>query len=564
MSRDFSMPPYGVDNANSGYFAPAYGSSARALPNSAGAFNGGLVAPRHFGPTNGVGIGGRGNTFGRTAVAPSSLLPSVPGAVPAPVTPSSFSASGAYPPPPPSAPTIPFVNQSPDSRVARPAYSSTGFVAAPPPPAPSQARFHRSRSSFIPNKWTRGPGDGTFGSIWLSYGGGEYGGKNFGGGPNLSFDRKRPEELWEEEQARKRGELPAPKTKKTTTKKAAKKRTTTKKTAPATSPAARARKLLARARTQLLAHLSSPTCRLFSDANHVVAVSDDDLDDLLRAGGGDAAKVVTHLTEFDRANRKFDNFNELMQGIQEARKAHGDFGAGTEPEAEIDHTEESEAAQETEGDVEQEPQQQQVEEEEKTDASPPAAAAPKVPRAPAKKPTRAAPKKTGGRASLTSTKKAIATTTKPKKAPEAETVAPVEPAEEEEEEQAPVDSEPTVDAAPLEESKEAEAEVEVAAEPTQEVGPQADEYSPDPVAATEPAADPVAAEPVYAAEPDVAAEPAESEFPPPEAAAAEAEFPPEADTEAAAEPAAAPTDDAPTDAAPAADAADESYGDDFD
>lgn len=269
------------------------------------------------------------------SVAHSSVLPqlpSVPGALPAP---------GALAPTTVTYAHQQFINQDNESssRVRAqlggpPAshMSATGYVQAAPP---VQAKFHRARSSFIANKWTRGPGDGTFGSIYLSYGGhqggGEFGSRNFGGGPNLSFDRKRPEELWEEEQQRKRAATaPSKKKKSTTNKKGGGKggKADTKKKPSGRD--AQARRMLTRARNQLLAFLSAPSCRLFSDADHVVAVSDDDLDDLLRAGGGDSSKVLAHLAEFDRSNQKYDNFAQLMAAIQEARKAHGDFGAGTD------------------------------------------------------------------------------------------------------------------------------------------------------------------------------------------------------------------------------------------
>jgi hypothetical protein len=217
----------------------------------------------------------------------------------------------------------------------------SSFVAASPAPVAPPAKFHRSRSSFIPNKWTRGPGDGTFGSIYLSFGGGnEY--RN-GGGPNLSFDRKRPEEIWEEEQAKKRaaqlaaqGGYQSAQPSKPKKQKPAAPAKSSKAKAKAAARAARAeqqaRKLLHRARSQLLVHLSSAQCRLFSEADHVVAVSDDDLDELLRVGGGDANKVVAYLSSFDEQNRKFDDFIELMKAIQEARREAGDHGAGTEEE----------------------------------------------------------------------------------------------------------------------------------------------------------------------------------------------------------------------------------------
>jgi len=217
----------------------------------------------------------------------------------------------------------------------------SSFGGAAPAPVAPPAKFHRSRSSFIPNKWTRGPGDGTFGSIYLSFGGGnEY--RN-GGGPNLSFDRKRPEEIWEEEQAKKRaaqlaaqGGYQSAQPSKPKKQKPAAPAKSSKAKAKAAARAARAeqqaRKLLHRARSQLLVHLSSAQCRLFSEADHVVAVSDDDLDELLRVGGGDANKVVAYLSSFDEQNRKFDDFIELMKAIQEARREAGDHGAGTEEE----------------------------------------------------------------------------------------------------------------------------------------------------------------------------------------------------------------------------------------
>jgi len=224
-------------------------------------------------------------------------------------------------------PAQPFSRPS-ASHAPAPAVRDGGAASGQP------AHFHRSRSSFLPNKWARGPGDGTFGSIYLTYGadGGDLG-RSYGGmGPNLNFGGKRADELAEEEQQRRRGTF-----NETTTNKKKKKRSTMKKKSKSAATSTRrsrqdlaARKLLIRSRHQLLAHLSSPNCRLFSEAKDIVAVSDDDLDELLRAGGGDVNKVIGYLTAFDVEQRKFENFDELMRAIIDARVNDGDHGLGTE------------------------------------------------------------------------------------------------------------------------------------------------------------------------------------------------------------------------------------------
>lgn len=359
--------PFGVDRvpSNAGYGSyggggvGAFGGLRPIAPfQPAAAYNGagGSAAPAPSGlpfgriayPTNNNGFAPRST---------NSFLPSLPGAQPTSNSTGNSSAFPAqpYPQPPSSSPAYSppaFINQNADSssrqralqgpppRGAAPFSATQAFTSGSSAPAQPIAKFHRSRSSFIPNKWTRGPGDGTFGSIYLSFGGGDFAGRG-GGGPNMAFDRPRPEELWEAEQEKKRAlafamNPQAQQEKGAGTKKkkqsGARKQNQSKAALKALAQERAARKLLARARNHLLAHLSSSSCRLFSEADHVVAVSDDDLDELLRAGGGDAGKVVAHLKEFDAANEKFDDFAQLMRAIQEARKSAGDFGAGTETE----------------------------------------------------------------------------------------------------------------------------------------------------------------------------------------------------------------------------------------
>lgn len=365
MYRDAPLPPFGTDLAGgggAGYFR--YGAPpvpSRPLSHTAGAFNGGGFAQSHRGQTTSSAAYGAPYSqrapfqqglnpisWRRDSPSSSSLLPPVAGAS------ASASADSSRPPsrmPPSSSPAppsaasahAPMVNLHASSASRARALgggSSQPFSPFHAPPAPAPAvpqRFHRTRSSFIPNKWARGPGDGTFQSIYLAHAHGgasaEFAARSWGGGPNLSFDRKRPEEIWEEEQARKRGQKggePKRRSAANSSRKPKAKKKDGKARAAGASKEAAARKLLARARNQLLAFLASPDCRLFSEADHVVAVSDDDLDDLLRAGGGDAGKVVGLLAEFDEAQRRFDSFQQLMGAIVEARKQRGDHGRGTE------------------------------------------------------------------------------------------------------------------------------------------------------------------------------------------------------------------------------------------